>query len=239
MKIFPAIDIRDGKVVRLVQGDYDRMTIYGEDPVSTARGFESAGAKYLHLVDLDGAKDGELVNFDTIKSIVESTGLYVEIGGGIRDRGRIEKYLEAGAGRVILGSAAVEDREFLERSVKEYGDRIAVGVDAKDGKVAIHGWKTVTDIDSFGFCRYLESIGTDAVIFTDIARDGSETGTNIEVYRKLKEVCGLKITASGGITDISEIEQLRGVTYAAILGKALYTGKIDLAEAIEMSGEEQ
>lgn len=239
MKIFPAIDIRDGKVVRLVQGDYDRMTIYGDDPVSTARGFESAGAKYLHLVDLDGAKDGELVNFDTIKSIVESTGLYVEIGGGIRDRERIEKYLEAGAGRVILGSAAVEDREFLERSVKEYGSRIAVGVDAKDGKVAIHGWKTVTDIDSFGFCRYLESIGTDAVIYTDIARDGSETGTNIEVYRKLKEVCGLKITASGGITDISEIEQLRGVTYAAILGKSLYTGKIDLAEAIEMSGEEQ
>ncbi|MEE3362227.1 MAG: 1-(5-phosphoribosyl)-5-[(5-phosphoribosylamino)methylideneamino]imidazole-4-carboxamide isomerase [Anaerovoracaceae bacterium] len=239
MKIFPAIDIRDGKVVRLVQGDYDRMTVYGVDPLDTARGFEEAGARYLHLVDLDGAKDGRLVNFETIKSIVENTGLYVEIGGGIRDRGRIEKYLEAGAGRVILGSAAVEDREFLESSVREYGNRIAVGVDAKDGRVAIHGWKTVTDIDSFEFCRYLESIGTDAVIYTDIARDGSETGTNIEAYRKLKEVCGLRITASGGITDISEIEQLRGVTYAAILGKALYTGKIDLAEAVKMSGEEQ
>ena len=239
MKIFPAIDIRDGKVVRLVQGDYDRMTVYGVDPLDTARVFEEAGARYLHLVDLDGAKDGRLVNFETIKSIVENTGLYVEIGGGIRDRGRIEKYLEAGAGRVILGSAAVEDREFLESSVREYGNRIAVGVDAKDGRVAIHGWKTVTDIDSFEFCRYLESIGTDAVIYTDIARDGSETGTNIEAYRKLKEVCGLRITASGGITDISEIEQLRGVTYAAILGKALYTGKIDLAEAVKMSGEEQ
>lgn len=239
MKIYPAIDLRDGKVVRLVEGDYDRMTVYGDDPVSTAKGFADAGARYLHLVDLDGAKDGALVNFDTIKKIIESTDMFVEVGGGIRDEERIKQYLEAGVGRVILGSAAVEDRDFLERSVAKYGEKIAVGVDAKDGKVAIHGWKTVTDEDSFEFCRYLEKIGVSAVIYTDIAKDGGLGGTNITAYKKLSEVCGLDVTASGGITYISEIEELRGVTYAAILGKALYTGALDLGEAIEKSGEEQ
>ncbi|MCI2062062.1 MAG: 1-(5-phosphoribosyl)-5-[(5-phosphoribosylamino)methylideneamino]imidazole-4-carboxamide isomerase [Eubacteriaceae bacterium] len=239
MKIFPAIDLIDGKAVRLVKGDYDQKTVYNDDPVSVAGGFRDAGARYLHLVDLDGAKDGVLKNFTTIKAIVESTDMYVEVGGGIRDEECIMQYLDAGVGRVILGSAAVEDRDFLEAMVQKYGGRIAVGVDAKDGKVAIHGWKTVTDEDSFEFCRYLESIGVEAVIYTDIAKDGGLGGTNIAAYKKLREICGLKITASGGISFESEITELKDITYAAILGKALYSGSLDLAKAIELSGEKQ
>ncbi|MDD6539893.1 MAG: 1-(5-phosphoribosyl)-5-[(5-phosphoribosylamino)methylideneamino]imidazole-4-carboxamide isomerase, partial [Firmicutes bacterium] len=197
MNIYPAIDLRDGKVVRLYQGDYDQMTVYQEDPVDVARSFKAAGADYLHLVDLDGAKDGELVNFDTIKAIVEDVDMFVEVGGGIRDEERIKQYLDLGVGRVILGTIAVKDREFLEKMVSVYGERIAVGVDARDGRVAINGWKEITDIDSFEFCEYLRDIGVKAVIYTDISRDGGLQGTNMEVYRKLQEIQGLEITASG------------------------------------------
>ena len=235
MNIYPAIDLRDGKVVRLYQGDYDQMTVYQEDPVDVARSFKAAGADYLHLVDLDGAKDGELVNFDTIKAIVEDVDMFVEVGGGIRDEERIKQYLDLGVGRVILGTIAVKDREFLEKMVSVYGERIAVGVDARDDRVAINGWKEITDIDSFEFCEYLRDIGVKAVIYTDISRDGGLQGTNMEVYRKLQEIQGLEITASGGISFIEEIAELKNVTAAAILGKALYSGLLDLAQAVEMA----
>lgn len=235
MNIYPAIDLRDGKVVRLYQGDYDQMTVYQEDPVDVARSFKAAGADYLHLVDLDGAKDGELVNFDTIKAIVEDVDMFVEVGGGIRDEERIKQYLDLGVGRVILGTIAVKDREFLEKMVSVYGERIAVGVDARDDRVAINGWKEITDIDSFEFCEYLRDIGVKAVIYTDISRDGGLQGTNMEVYRKLQEIQGLEITASGGISFIEEIAELKNVTAAAILGKALYSGLINLAQAVEMA----
>ncbi|MDO4393415.1 MAG: 1-(5-phosphoribosyl)-5-[(5-phosphoribosylamino)methylideneamino]imidazole-4-carboxamide isomerase [Bacillota bacterium] len=235
MKIFPAIDLRDGKVVRLYQGDYDKMTVYQENPVDVARSFRDAGADCLHLVDLDGAKDGELVNFETIKAIVEEVDMFVEVGGGIRDEERIRQYLELGVGRVILGTIAVKDPEFLENMVGRYGEKIAVGVDARDGHVAVNGWKEITDIDSLEFCRYLRDIGVKTVIYTDISRDGGLQGTNMKVYEKLREIDGLQITASGGISFMDEIASLKDVTAAAILGKAIYSGVIDLAEAVRLA----
>lgn len=235
MKIFPAIDLRDGKAVRLFQGDYDQMTVYSEDPVDIARSFKAKGADYLHLVDLDGAKDGRLVNFDTIKAIVEQVDMYVEVGGGIRDEERIRQYLDLGVGRVILGTIAIKNPEFLEKMVAKYGEKIAVGVDARDGFVAINGWKEITDKESFDFCTYLRDIGVKAVIYTDISRDGSLQGTNIEAYRKLQGIEGLEITASGGISFEEEIVTLKDITDAAILGKAIYSGVLDLQRAVELA----
>jgi len=235
MNIFPAIDLRDGKAVRLYQGDYDQMTVYSENPVDVARSFRECGAQYLHLVDLDGAKDGKLVNFDTIKAIVEEVDMYVEVGGGIRDEERIRQYLELGVGRVILGTIAIKDPGFLEEMVKKYGEKIAVGVDAKDGYVAINGWKEITDKESFEFCKYLRDIGVKCVIYTDISRDGGLQGTNMEAYKKLQEIEGLEITASGGISFEEEITALKDVAAAAILGKAIYSGKLDLTRAVELS----
>ena len=218
MKIFPAIDLRDGKAVRLYQGDYDQMTVYSDSPVEVAKSFKAKGADCLHLVDLDGAKDGRLVNFDTIKEIVEEVDMYVEVGGGIRDEERIRQYLELGVGRVILGTIAVKDPEFLEAMVTKYGERIAVGVDARDGYVAVNGWKEITDRESFEFCRYLRDIGVKTVIYTDISRDGGLEGTNMEAYRKLQNIEGLEVTASGGISFEEEITALKDVAAAAILG---------------------
>lgn len=235
MKIFPAIDLRDGKAVRLFQGDYDQMTVYSEDPVDIARSFKVKGAECLHLVDLDGAKDGKLVNFDTIKAIVEQVDMYVEVGGGIRDEERIRQYLELGVGRVILGTIAIKDPEFLEEMVSKYGEKIAVGVDARDGFVAINGWKEITDKESFEFCRYLRDIGVKTVIYTDISRDGSLQGTNIEAYKKLREIEGLEITASGGISFEEEIVTLKDIADAAILGKAIYSGMLDLQRAVQLA----
>lgn len=232
MKLFPAIDLRDGKAVRLYQGDYDQMTVYHEDPVSVAHQFKEAGASNLHVVDLDGAKDGKLVNFDTIKAIVEEGGLFVEVGGGIRDEERIRQYLDLGVGRVILGTVAVTNFPFLCEMVKKYGEKIAVGVDAKDGMVAINGWKTVTDTESYAFCEKLRDIGVKCVIYTDISKDGGLQGTNMEAYRKLSQIEGLEITASGGISFLHEIETLRDLVDSAILGKAIYTGALDLETAI-------
>lgn len=232
MKIFPAIDLRDGKAVRLFQGDYDQMTVYSEDPVDIARSFKAKGASHLHLVDLDGAKDGKLVNFDTIKAIVEQVNMYVEVGGGIRDEERIKQYLDLGVGRVILGTIAIKNPAFLEKMVTKYGERIAVGVDARDGFVAINGWKEITDQESFEFCTYLRDIGVKAVVYTDISRDGSLQGTNIEAYKKLRQIEGLEITASGGISFEEEITTLKDITDAAILGKAVYSGVLDLERAV-------
>ncbi len=232
MKIFPAIDLRDGKVVRLFQGDYDKMTVYNQNPVETAKSFAAMGASCLHVVDLDGAKDGKLVNFDTIFSIVHQVGMFVEVGGGIRNMDRVRKYLDAGVSRVILGTAAITDPDFLQEAVQTYGDKIAVGVDAKDGFVAINGWKEVTDMESFSFCKKLRDMGVKTVIYTDISKDGGLSGTNLDAYEKLQQIEGLSITASGGISSLDEIKKLRGMVDAAILGKAIYSGILDLKEAI-------
>lgn len=235
MHIFPAIDLRGGQVVRLTQGDYDRMTVYGTDPCAQARRFLADGAKYLHVVDLDGAKDGTTANFDAIAALAKQGGLYIEVGGGIRDEARIESYLALGVGRCILGSVAVTDFDFTARMLKKYGDKIAVGVDARDGFVAIHGWKELSSERGVDFCKRLAAAGCGAVIYTDIARDGAMQGTNLALYRQLcAEVPGVAFTASGGISSEEELVELNemGVA-AAILGKSLYTGALDLKSCIE------
>lgn len=237
MQIFPAIDLRGGQVVRLRQGDYDKMTIYGQDPCAAARDFLAAGAEYLHVVDLDGAKDGTPVNFGSIAAIAKQGGLYMEVGGGIRTEDRIRQYLDLGVGRCILGTAAVKDFDFTVRMVRKYGDRIAVGVDARDGYVAVNGWKELSEERGVDFCRRLFDAGVRTVIYTDISRDGMEAGTNLDLYRELAEIRGLNVTASGGVSSIAELRLLRAIgTHAAILGKALYTGRLDLKTVIEEVG---
>ena len=237
MQIFPAIDLRGGQVVRLYQGDYDRETVYAADPCAVARSFLAAGAKYLHVVDLDGAKDGTLANFDTIAAIVKQGGLYIEVGGGIRTEDRIRRYLDLGVGRCILGTIAVKDFAFTERMAQTYGDRIAVGVDARDGYVAVSGWKELSAERGVDFCRRLRDAGVKTVIYTDISRDGAEQGTNLDLYQQLAEIQGLDITASGGVSSIEELKELQRIgTRAAILGKALYTGRLDLTTVIAEVG---
>ena len=210
MQLFPAIDLRGGKVVRLTQGDYSRMTVYGENPCAQARQFLTAGAKNLHVVDLDGAKDGTLSNYGSIAALAEQGGLYIEVGGGIRTEERIEKYLSLGVDRCILGSVAVTDFDFTARMLKRYGERIAVGVDAKDGFVAIHGWKEVSAEKGVDFCRRLRDAGVQTVIYTDISRDGAEQGTNLALYRELAKIEGLDITASGGVSSNAVNSSSRG-----------------------------
>ena len=237
MQIFPAIDLSGGQVVRLYQGDYDKMTVYGADPCAVAREFMAAGAKYLHVVDLDGAKDGTLANFDSIAALAKQGGLCSEVGGGIRTEERIQKYLELGVGRCILGTIAVKDFDFTARMAKKYGDKIAVGVDARDGYVAVSGWLETSREKGVDFCRRLRDAGVQTVIYTDISRDGAEQGTNLELYRELADIEGLNITASGGVSSIEELKELQTIgTHAAILGKALYTGRLDLAEVIKEVG---
>lgn len=234
MEIFPAIDIRGGKVVRLTEGDYGRMTVYGDSPEITAQDFIAQGARNLHVVDLDGAKDGTTANFDVISSLASYKELFIEVGGGIRNLERIKAYLDLGVSRVIIGTAAVRYYSLVERAVELYGDKIAVGVDAKNGFVAVSGWQEITDIDSVEFCKKLRSTGVKTVIYTDISKDGVLQGTNLDIYKKLAEIDGLDIVASGGITYLNEIETLRDYgTYAAIVGKAVYAGKLSLPEVIK------
>ena len=237
MQIFPAIDLSGGQVVRLYQGDYDKMTVYGQDPCAVARDFIAAGAKYLHVVDLDGAKDGTLANFDTIAAIAKQGGLYIEVGGGIRTEDRIRQYLDLGVDRCILGTVAVKDFDFTARMARKYGNRIAVGVDARDGYVAINGWKELSDERGVDFCRRLLGAGVGTVIYTDISRDGAEQGTNLALYRELSAIRGLNVTASGGVSSLEELKELQAIgTHAAILGKALYTGRLDLKTVIKEVG---
>ena len=237
MQIFPAIDLRGGQVVRLYQGDYDQMTVYGADPCAVARDFIAAGARYLHVVDLDGALDGTLANFESIAAIARQGGLYIEVGGGIRTEERIRRYLDLGVGRCILGTIAVKDFAFTERMAQKYGDRIAVGVDARDGYVAVNGWKELSAERGVDFCRRLYGAGVQTVIYTDISRDGAEQGTNLDLYRELAEIEGLDITASGGVSSLQELRELQRIgTKAAILGKALYTGRLDLKTVLEEVG---
>ena len=236
MKLFPAIDLYGGKAVRLYKGDYEKMTVYSENPKAVAESFKAAGAEYIHLVDLEGAKLGGTPAYEIVKDIVESTGLFVEIGGGIRSMPVIEKYIEAGVGRVILGTAAVTDEALLREAVERFGEKIAVGVDIKDGLVAIKGWVEKTELEAFAFCERLEKIGIETVICTDISKDGAMMGTNRELYRKLGEEFNLKIIASGGVSSIDDIKALKEIgAWGAIIGKAYYTGAIDLAEALKVA----
>ena len=239
MNLYPAIDLRGGQVVRLTQGDYNRMTVYGADPAAQARQFVAAGAKYLHVVDLDGAKDGTTANFDVIQRIVKATGLSVEVGGGIRSEERIKRYLDLGVERCILGTIAVKDFDFTAKMAQTYGKHIAVGVDARDGYVAINGWKELSTEKGVDFCRRLRDAGVQTVIYTDISRDGAEMGTNLELYRELTAIEHLNIIASGGISFERELTELKDMgVWGAILGKALYTGKLDLANAVRLVQKE-
>ncbi len=238
MLIFPAIDLRNGHVVRLVEGDYDRMTVYGSDPLAAAQAFRNAGAKYLHVVDLDAALDGDQKNFEVIRRLALESGLKLEVGGGARNEESAKRYLDAGVSRVILGSAAVEKPELMEKLAKAYPGRIAAGVDAKDGFVAIHGWKTVTDIPAFEFVAGLPEKGVNTVIYTDIRRDGKLMGPNLEAYRQLNQIPGMRVVASGGVSSVKDVKALSVLdVYAAIIGKALYDGRIDLNEALAAAGK--
>ena len=233
MKLYPAIDLRGGQAVRLYQGDYDQMTVYNADPVAQAQAFLDAGARYLHVVDLDGAKDDTTANLETIAAIAALGGLFIEVGGGIRDEARIRRYLDLGVGRCILGTVAVKDFGFTARMAQRYGARIAVGVDMKDGLIAVNGWREVTPEPGVAFCRRCAAAGVQAVIATDIARDGTLQGTNLDLYRELLAIPGLEVTASGGIARMQELAELQAMgCHAAILGKSIYTGAIDLAEAV-------
>ena len=234
IQIYPAIDLIGGRVVRLFQGDYDKETVYSPDPCAIAGGFVDAGAKFLHLVDLDGARDGTTANFESIAAIARQGGLSIEVGGGIRSEERIERYLALGVDRCILGTIAVKDFDFTARMAKKYGPAIAVGVDARDGFVAINGWKELSTETGIDFCRRLRDVGVESVIYTDISRDGVGKGTNLEVYETLSQIEGLKITASGGVGSMEEIAALEAMgVSAAILGKAIYSGQLELAEVIK------
>ena len=235
MELFPAIDLIGGCAVRLVKGDYAQKTVYSENPAEVAKSFAAAGAKYLHVVDLEGAKDGGTPNLETIRNIVEQGGLLVEVGGGIRSEEVIKKYLDAGVFRVILGTAAVQNPAFLEEMVQKYGEKIAVGVDIKDGMVAIKGWTEVSAESCFDFCEKLQKIGVKTIICTDISKDGLLSGTNLELYKELSEKFSVDIVASGGVTTLDDVKKLADMgMYGAILGKALYTGNIDLKAAVEL-----
>lgn len=236
MLIFPAIDLYEKKAVRLYKGDYANMTVYSDDPLSVARAFEKAGATCLHLVDLEGAKSGTTPNLDVVTSLVRNTSLFTEVGGGIRSMEVVAAYLEAGVDRVILGTAAVTDPLFLKNALAAYGEKISVGVDIKDGKVAIRGWTETSEEDAFAFCQRMQTLGLSTLICTDISKDGAMQGTNHSLYRALSETLSLNIVASGGVSSLEDVKRLAALDlYGAIIGKAYYTKAISLREAIEVA----
>ena len=234
MILFPAIDLFQGKAVRLFKGDYDQMTVYSDHPEEIAKDFAAQGAAHIHLVDLEGAREGKTPYMVTVMRIRQESGLFCEIGGGIRTMETVDRYLTAGLDRVILGTAAVEDEEFLREAVKRYGEKIAVGVDIRDGMVAVKGWTERSRFEFLPFCSHLAEIGVKTLICTDISRDGAMRGTNRELYRQLSERLDLQIVASGGVSSLEDVTSLREMgLYGAIIGKAYYTGAIDLKKAIE------
>ena len=236
MKIFPAIDLYDKKAVRLFKGDYEKMTVYSDDPIEIAMDFVNAGAEYIHMVDLEGAKDGTTPNISVVEQIAKNTDLFVEIGGGIRSMQTLDRYFEAGVSRAILGTSAVTDEDFLLRAVEKYGDKIAVGADVKDGYIAIKGWIEKSEYTLDAFFEKMQSLGISTVICTDISKDGAMKGTNLEMYRELSRKYSLNIIASGGVSSLLDVLALRKMDmYGAIIGKAYYTGAIDLKEAIEVA----
>ena len=236
MNIFPAIDLYEGQAVRLYKGDYAQMTVYDSEPLNVARKFEAAGAQFLHMVDLEGARYGTTPNLKTIEKIVQNTQLFVELGGGIRSMETIEAYRSIGVRRLILGTAAVTNKDFLVEATKKYGERIAVGADVRDGKIAIKGWLEVSEYTLEDFFEMIESVGVRTVICTDISRDGAMRGTNLEMYKELSRKYSINIIASGGVSDLEDIKKLREMElYGAIIGKAYYTGAINLKEAVELA----
>ena len=236
MYIYPAIDLYEGKAVRLFKGDYARMEVFSDDPAAVAADFKACGAERVHLVDLEGAKSGTTPNLETVLKIRESSGLFCEIGGGIRSMEVAARYLESGIDRVILGTAAVTDRAFLTAAVERYGERIAVGVDIRDGYVAIKGWTEKSSLEAFAFCKDMQELGVRTLICTDISKDGAMKGTNHELYRKLSSELDLDIVASGGVSAIEDVKKLAALgIHGAIIGKAYYTGAIDLKEAVEVA----
>ena len=238
MLVFPAIDLFDGKAVRLFKGDYAQMTVYNENPLAVAEDFKRAGAACLHVVDLEGAKSGETPNIDTVTALSAIEGLFVEVGGGIRSMDVVDRYLSAGVDRVILGTAAVKDEAFLRAAVAKYGDKIAVGVDIKDGFVAIKGWTEKSDLEAMAFCEKMQEIGVCTLICTDISKDGAMQGANHALYAELSRRFGVQIIASGGVSSIEDVKKLAAIDlYGAIIGKAYYTGAIDLKEAIEVASK--
>ena len=236
MNIFPAIDLYDKKAVRLFKGDYNQMTVYSENPIDVARDFEAKGAKFIHMVDLEGAKDGTTPNLSIVADIANKTSLFVEIGGGIRSMETVDKYLSAGVSRVILGTSAVTDEEFLKSAIEKYGEKIAVGADVKDGYIAIKGWLEKSAYTLDAFFEKMQNMGVKTIICTDISKDGAMKGTNLQMYSELSKKYSLDIVASGGVSTIDDVKALRKMElYGAIIGKAYYTGAIDLTEAIEVA----
>lgn len=234
MIIFPAIDLFGGKAVRLYKGDYEQMTVYNDDPLSQAKEFEKKGAKYLHMVDLEGAKSGETPNLETIKQICKNTDLFVELGGGIRSMETAEKYLSIGVDRVILGTAAVTDEKFLNEAAEKFGEKLAVGVDIRDGYVSIKGWTEKSEYTLDAFCKKLQKLGIKTVICTDISKDGAMKGANLELYKELSEKFSMDFVASGGVSSLDDVKKLSEMgMYGAIIGKAYYIGAIDLTQAIK------
>ncbi len=236
MNIFPAIDLYGGAAVRLYKGDYKEMTVYNSDPVSVALDFKAQGAKFIHTVDLEGAKDGTTPNLSVVSDICKTTGLFVEIGGGIRSEETLKKYFDAGVSRAILGTSAVTDEKFLKSAVEKFGDKIAVGADVKDGYIAIKGWieKSEYTLDEF-FCK-MQGLGVKTIICTDISKDGAMRGTNLEMYKKLSREYSVDIIASGGVSSLDDVRELAKMKlYGAIIGKAYYTGAINLSEAIKVA----
>lgn len=236
MIILPAIDLLGRKAVRLLKGDYNQVNVYSDSPLEVAEKFKSLGATHIHMVDLDGAKYGTAPNMDIVAEVAEKTGLFIEIGGGIRSMETVKKYIDAGISRVILGTAAICDEDFLKEAVKAYGEKIAVGADVKDGKIAVKGWLEQSDVTLDEFFLKMQDLGVKNIICTDISRDGAMRGTNLELYRELSEKYSLDITASGGVSSIEDVKRLREMNlYGAIIGKAYYTGAVDLEEAIEVA----
>ena len=236
MIILPAIDLFDKKAVRLYRGDYNNMTVYSENPIEIARDFEACGATHIHMVDLEGAKDGTTPNIDIVAQVARETKLFVEIGGGIRSMETVEKYFDAGVKRVILGTAAINDQDFLRAAVSKHGEKIAVGADVKDGCIAIKGWLENSGVTLDDFMAKMQSIGVRNIICTDISKDGAMRGTNLELYRELSAKYSMDITASGGVSSMDDVRELRAMQlYGAIIGKAYYTGDIDLRVAVEVA----
>ena len=236
MYIYPAIDLYDGKAVRLYKGDYAQMTVYSENPAEVAKDFAAAGASHIHLVDLEGAKKGSPANLETISKIIEAANLFVEVGGGIRSLETVEQYLAIGVDRVILGTAAVTDPEFLEAALARYGEKIAVGVDLKDGYVAIKGWTETSGLTAEAFFAKMEALGVKTAICTDISRDGAMKGTNRELYRELSGKFAIDLIASGGVSTLEDVQALAEMNlHGAIIGKAYYIGAIDLKTVIEVA----
>lgn len=233
MILFPAIDIVDGKAVRLFKGDYDQMTVYNDNPAEVAQDFKNCGAEAIHIVDLEGAKDGGTPNFDTVLAVKKASGLFCEIGGGIRNMEVVDQYLCAGIDRVILGTAAIEDEKFLKEAVQKYGEKIAVGADIRDGFIAVKGWLERSEVTADEFFEKMQNLGVKTIICTDISRDGAMRGTNLDLYRTMSRRYQVNITASGGVSSMDDVLALNDMgMYGAIIGKAYYTGAIDLKEAV-------